>query len=152
MIKENEFRLINENLLFLIVPLISLFGGLWQGQYTYDGYHWGFIFTNALELADGKIPYKEIFLEYGILSVLINCFALIFINKSVYCLMAITCTLYAGSLYLITKITYKITENKFYSLFSIFIIFSLFPWPTSPWPNFYSFFFINNSYFFKKKN
>ena len=34
MIKENEFRLINENLLFLIVPLISLSGGLWQGQYT----------------------------------------------------------------------------------------------------------------------
>ena len=141
MIKENKFRLINANSLFLIVPLISFAGGLWQGQYIYDGYHWGYIFTNVLELADGKTPYKEIYLEYGILSALINYFILIFVNKSVYSLIAITCALYAGSLYVITKITYKIVGNKFYSLFSIFIIFSLFPWPTSPWPNFYSFFF-----------
>ena len=48
MIKENKFRLINANSVFLIVPLISFAGGLWQGQYIYDGYHWGYIFTNVL--------------------------------------------------------------------------------------------------------
>ena len=38
----------------LIIPLISLIGGIWAGQYIDDGYHWGFIFSNALELLNGK--------------------------------------------------------------------------------------------------
>ena len=49
----------------LIIPIISFIGGMWQGQYTNDGYHWGFIFSNALDFLDGKLPYKEIFIQYG---------------------------------------------------------------------------------------
>ena len=125
----------------LIIPIISLGGGLWQNQYIYDGYHWGFIFTNALELIEGKIPYKEIFLEYGILSVIINSITLIITNENIYSLMIVTSIFYSLSLYLIGELTYKITLNKLYSFFAILIIFLLYPWPTTPWPNFYSFFF-----------
>ena len=46
----------------LILPIISLTGGTWQGQYTNDAYHWGFIFSNAIDIIDGKLPYKEIFI------------------------------------------------------------------------------------------
>ena len=126
---------------FFIIPIISLIGGLWQNQYIYDGYHWGFIFSNSLDLIDGKIPYKEIFLEYGILQTILNSIILIIFNKNIYSLLAFTCILYSISLYLITNITYKITSKKLYSLFSVFIIFILYPWPTTPWPNFFSFFF-----------
>ena len=88
---------------FFIIPIISLIGGLWQNQYIYDGYHWGFIFSNSLDLIDGKIPYKEIFLEYGILQTILNSIILIIFNKNIYSLLAFTCILYSISLYLITN-------------------------------------------------
>ena len=133
--------MVKKNIYLLIFPIISLIGGLWQNQYIYDGYHWGFIFSNALDLIEGKIPYKEIFLEYGILQTILNSIILVLFNKNVYSLLAFTSIIYAASLYLVGKITHKITSNILYSVFSVFIIFILYPWPTAPWPNFFSFFF-----------
>ena len=125
----------------LILPIISFAGGMWQGQYTNDAYHWGFIFSNAIDIIDGKLPYKEIFIQYGILSTLIHAFILIIFDKNIFSLIAFTCLLYPLSIYIICVLTYKFTLNKYYSLFSTFIIFVIYPWPTSPWPNFISFFF-----------
>jgi len=126
----------------LIFPIISFVGGVWQGQYTNDGYHWGFIFSNALDILDGKLPYKEIFIQYGIVSTLIHALILIIFNKNIFSLIAATCLFYSLSIYLIGILTYKFTLNKYYSFFATFIIFMIYPWPTSPWPNFISFFFI----------
>ena len=125
----------------LFISAISLFGGLWHGQYIYDGYHWGFIFTNALELINGHKPYSEIFLEYGFLTVFINAITLKLFSNDVYSLIFLTCLVYSLSLYFIGIITYTITENKFYSIFASSILLVLYPWPTTPWANFYSFFF-----------
>ena len=69
------------NYSLLIFPIISLIGGIWQGQYTYDGYHWGFVFSNALDILEGKMPYKEIFLEYGIVMPLIHAITLFCFKK-----------------------------------------------------------------------
>ena len=129
--------MVKKNIYLLIFPIISFLGGLWQNQYIYDGYHWGFIFSNALDLIEGKIPYKEIFLEYGILQTILNSIILVLFNKNVYSLLAFTSIIYAASLYLVGKITHKITSNILYSIFSVFIIFILYPWPTTPWPNFF---------------
>ena len=101
--------------IFLILPILSLIGGLWQNQFIYDGYHWGFIHTNALELLNGKLPYREIFLEYGILSVLINAFLLIIFDKNLFSLIAFTCFCYSLTLYLIGRITLRLTKNKIYN-------------------------------------
>jgi len=130
-----------KNYTILLLPILSLIGGLWHNQFIYDGYHWGFIHTNALEFLNGKTPYKEIFLEYGILSVLINSLLLIVFNKNLFSLIAFTCLCYSISLYLIGKITFKLTKNKIYSFYLVLVLFLLYPWPTTPWPNFYSFLF-----------
>ena len=126
----------------LIFPLISFFGGIWQGQYINDGYHWGFIFSNALDFLEGKKPYEEIFIQYGLISTLIHSFVLSLFNKNIFSLVVLTSFFYSTSLYLIGVLTYKFTLNKSYSLFSIFVLFFIYPWPTSPWPNFISFFFV----------
>ena len=126
----------------LIFPIISFLGGLWQGQYINDGYHWGLIFSNALDFLDGKLPYKEIYIEYGFVTTLIHALILTIFNKNIFSLIAITSLFYSLSIYLIGILTYKFTLNKYYSFFATFIIFMIYPWPTSPWPNFISFFFI----------
>jgi len=126
----------------LIFPIISFIGGMWQGQYTNDGYHWGFVFSNALDFLDGKLPYKEIFIQYGIVTTLIHALILTIFNKNIFSLIAATSLFYSLSIYIIGILTYKFTLNKYYSFFATFIVFMIYPWPTSPWPNFISFFFI----------
>ena len=129
-------------LLFCIAPIISLIGGIWQGQFINDGYHWGFIFSNALELLNGKKPFEEIFIQYGLGTTLIHSFVLFLFEKNIFSIVVFTSLIYSISLYLIGNITYKLTNNFFYSLFSSVSVFLIYPWPTSPWPNFISFFFI----------
>ena len=125
----------------LLISILTFVGGLWHNQYIYDSYHWGFIFSNALELMNGKEPYSEIFLEYGFLTVYINALTLKIFDSNIYSLIGLTCFIYALSLYYIGNIIYKLTENYIYSIFLVLIIFLLYPWPTTPWPNFFSFFF-----------
>ena len=144
----------NLKISLLLISLLSFFGGLWHNQYIYDGYHWGFIFTNALELLDGHKPYSEIFLEYGFLAVFINAITLKIFDNNIFSLITLTCLFYSLSLYFIGRITYSITDNKLYSVFAPLILFILYPWPTIPWPNFYAYFFTILFCFFylKEKN
>tara|TARA_B100001250_G_scaffold362928_1_gene341949 strand:+ start:1020 stop:2618 length:1599 start_codon:yes stop_codon:yes gene_type:complete len=135
-------QLNNKNYSLLIFPIISFIGGIWQGQYTDDGYHWGFIFSNALDIINGKIPFKEIFIEYGIFSTIIHSITLLVFEKNLISLIIITSLLYSLSIFLIGSITEKFTLNKYLGFLSTFVIFMIYPWPVSPWPNFISFFFI----------
>ena len=107
----------------LIFPIISFVGGMWQGQYTNDAYHWGFIFSNALDILDGKLPYKEIFIQYGLVSTLIHSLILTIFNKNIFSLIAVTCLFYSLSIYLIGILTYKFTLNSLY--FSVYFIYAI---------------------------
>ena len=125
----------------MFLPILSIIGGVWQGQYTDDPYHWGFIFSNAIDFLDGRIPYREIFLEYGILSTLIHAFTLVLFDKNILSLISITSFFYALSIFFIGIIILKVTSNKNYSFLATLILFMIYPWPVSPWINFISFFF-----------
>ena len=131
----------NRNYSLFIFPIISFIGAIWQGQYTDDGYHWGFIFSNALDIINGEIPFKKIFIEYGIVSTIIHSSTLLLFKKNLLSLMIVTSLFYSLSIFLIGSITQKFTLNKYLGFFSTFVIFMLYPWPVSPWPNFISFFF-----------
>lgn len=135
----------------MLLPILSIIGGIWQGQYTDDPYHWGFIFSNALDLIDGRVPYSEIFIEYGIFSTLIHAFILILFNENILSLIGITSIFYSLSIFFIGTIVQKVTLNKYYSFFSTLILFMIYPWPVSPWINFISFFFtVLFSFFYLK--
>ena len=138
--------------LYYIVPIVAFIGGIWNGQFINDGYHWGFIFSNSLELLNGKKPFEEIFIQYGLGTTLIHSFVLLLFEKNIFSIVVFTSLIYSISLFLISKITYKLTNNFFYSLFSSFSIFIIYPWPTSPWPDFIAFFFIVLFYSFYISN
>ena len=147
-------KFIKNNYLYLIFPLLSLIGAAWQGQFTNDGYHWGFVFSNAIDLLEGKTPYREIFIEYGLISTLLHAAILKIFNLNIYSIIIFTSLLYSFSIYIIGKVTEEFTQSRKYAFFSTFIIFLIYPWPVSPWPNFISFFLITIFCFFytgKKK-
>ena len=113
----------------------------------------GIYFSNSLDLVYGKKPYSEIFLEYGFLQHIINFVIIKLFGQKIFIIQVFAILIYAFSLYFLNKIILLITNDKKISFYSILIIFLLYPWPTSPWPNFLAFFFINTFiYFYLKDN
>ena len=56
---------------FLIIFFFFIYSILFI-RYQYDGHHIGLIYSNSLDFINGKKPYKEIFIQYGILTTIIN--------------------------------------------------------------------------------
>jgi len=125
--------------LVYIVCLLSIIGGVWNGQYINDGYHWGFIYSNSIDFINGKQPFKDFFLEYGFLQLLLNSLLIKMFGQKVFIIQFLVIFLYSFSFLLIYKIILNLTFNKRISFYSILILFCIFPWPISPWPVYITF-------------
>ena len=70
----NSLRLIffkNLSLINIFTILIFLIFSVIVIRYQYDGHHIGLIYSNSIDLLNGKLPYKEIFIQYGILTTIL---------------------------------------------------------------------------------
>ena len=141
--KYNIFNIITL-LFFFIYSSIFL-------RYYYDGHHIGLLYSNALDLLNGRVPFKEIFIQYGFLTTLIHSFVLkIFFNK-VFFLTLSSIFFYLLSIFFISKSVFNYTSKYSYAFLSTIIILFNHPIPWLPWPNYLSFFFISVSIFFISK-
>ena len=132
---------IKTSLSIYLIIIISIIGGIWNAQYINDGYHWGFIYSNSVEFLNGKKPFEEIFIEYGFLNILINSIILSTFGKSVFYLQIFTILIYSISFLFISKIIFFYTKDNFLSTIAVISVFCIYPWPTSPWPVYYAYFF-----------
>ena len=62
----------NYKIIVITISLFSFLISVWQSTYVYDGHHWGLVASNAYDLLNHKVPYKEIFIQYGILTTLLH--------------------------------------------------------------------------------
>ena len=136
---------------YFLFPIISFFYCIFYSLYFYDGYHFGLIFSNATELNSGKLPYKEIFIEYGYLTTFIHSLVLKIFGNEVLYLQIYTGLIYSITITLIGIIVKNLT-NKFYGLFAIISLFLIYPIPLKPWPIYNCYFFYTLSLFFYIKN
>ena len=65
-------NLINLNYLVYIIITFFFIYSVFIISYQYDGHHVGLVYSNALDLINGRYPYKEIFIQYGFLTTLIH--------------------------------------------------------------------------------
>ena len=140
----NFFRLIIlKRFNVLLLSLISIFSlySLYIFQFQYDGHHVGLMYSNALDLKNGKIPFKEIFIQYGILTTLIHSIILDLFSNKVFMLNFITLIFYQFSILLIT-LSVKNLINKEFAIISYLILIMNHPIPWLPWSNYIAFFFI----------
>jgi hypothetical protein len=138
---------------FYLLPLLSFIYCFFYSQYIYDGYHFGLMFSNAIDLNEGKIPYKEIFIEYGYLTTLIHSFVLSAFGDEVLYLQIYTSLIYSITIILIGLILKKFTNN-YYALFAILSLFIINPIPLKPWAiyNCYLFYSLSLFFFINKNN
>ena len=114
--------------------------------YIFDGGHHGSIFSNSLDLISGKIPYLEIFLQYGFLNTFINSLFIFFFDENILGLYFATTFFYTSSIILIALISKQLSSIYAFSLAILFCIFNH-PIPEYPWPNYTAFFFLVLSIF-----
>jgi|MDTC01.2.fsa_nt_gb hypothetical protein len=131
--------------LFLII--VSFFYSAYIYLYAYDGHHHGYIYSNAIDLINGRLPYKEIFIQYGILTTIIHSLIILLFGENIYYINLINIFIYSSSIFLIFLITSKIINN-YYAFLATFLILTNHPIPWLPWSNYISFFFILLGLFF----
>ena len=134
--QENKFLLANISLF-----LIFFFYSFNTYLYVYDGHHHGLIFSNALDLLKGKEPYKEIFIQYGLLTTFFHSLVLKLFGEQIIIINIFTIIIYLLSVFLIS-LTIKNLTNEFYALIATVLILFNHPIPWLPWPNYLAFFFL----------
>ena len=97
-----------------IVIKLSLF----QGSYSNDPHHWGLMLSNALDLTKGLFPYRDVFLQYGILTPLIQGFALLLFSETLQSIILITTLAYAVGLLGIYYLALELTKSNKLALYS----------------------------------
>ena len=83
--KDKSINILKFSLLILFFFLLVYFfyKSINTLSFIYDSGHHGSIFLNGLEILKGKLPYKEIFLQYGYLNALINSFFIYIFNYDI---------------------------------------------------------------------
>jgi len=137
-IRSNFFS--KENILFAI-PVLIFLGSVYQGQYIFDEYHWGLLSYNAKALVSEKKLYEEIFIHYGILTTVLNSIILGIFNFNLLFLFGFYSFFYAFAIYLITKITLKLSNLTCAFLIGVALFF-VHPFIEAPWHNYLLFLII----------
>ncbi len=126
----------------LIVLVGSVAASIWQGQYTIDHVHWGLMLSNALDFANGRVPYKEIFIQYGFLTTFLYATAFSLLGQNLLSLIAVTALAYAIGLYLVFVIANALTNDKVFALVIFLTVVLLHPITIYPWSNYLAFPFL----------
>ena len=147
MIKKTQHSLFSVFFFFSFITLITL-GTLWQGQYNYDPHHWGLMLSNAKDLFEGKLPYKDIYIQNGFLTTVIHTFSYWLFGKNLFSIIFITGLAYSIGVWLIYLVSLAVSKSLKIALFSAFICFLVHPIAIYPWSNYISFPFFMAGIFF----
>jgi len=140
-LRKNKFLL---GSFFLI--LIGIFHSISTYIYVYDGHHHGFILSNALDLIAGKEPYKEISIQYGILTTLLHSIIIKIFGNNILSINIFTVLIYYLGIIFLALTVNKYTNN-FYAFLTILVVIFHHPIPWLPWSNYLAFFFLTIAIF-----
>lgn len=109
-----------------------------------DSHHWGLMLSNALDLSEGRIPYKDFIIQYGYFTTLVQSlwgrlFGFSFLGFGI-----LTAIAYCGLLYHASALIRHLTEPWVATLF-LAVAFVLHPFPVYPWADYYAGFFLSGA-------
>lgn len=138
---------ISPDLIVIACCLVSLVLSVIESRFNTDAHHWGLMYGNAADLHQGLIPYREIFIQYGILTTLIQSLSLNIFGNTVVAVGIITGIFYSINIYLSYCLWQKIL-NKWLSSISSVLMFLVHSYILYPWSNYFSYTFILASLLF----
>lgn len=126
---------------YLAIPILVLFLTIFRGMYHIDPHHWGLMLGNAKDVYDGKVPYKEIFIQYGFFTTLIQT-AGYAISKSLIALVASSAIAYILGLVILYRLALDILKSELLAIYVVVIAFLIHPLAIYPWSNYIAFPFL----------
>jgi hypothetical protein len=114
---------------------------LWQSQYILDPHHWGLMLGNARDITLGLLPYKDIYIQYGILTTIIHAVGY-YIYPNLLMLMLFTALCYSVAIGILFAISRLLLKSYWSSIFFIVIIFLYHPLAIYPWSNYIAYPFL----------
>ncbi len=133
----------SSTLICMLIFSFVVYGSIWQGYYNIDPHHWGLMLSNAKDFYDSKIPYQQIFVQYGLLTTIIHAMAYGWAGGNLVSLIAITAIAYGVGLLFIFRITLVLTGSRKIALIVLITCFLIHPIAIYPWSNYIAFpFFI----------
>ncbi len=133
----------------ILLCALVVFSSILQGLYIADLHHWGQLLTNAIDLNRGYLPYKEIFIQYGILTTVVQSIWMHIFGETLYSLITITALFYAAGLYCIYLICLSITHKEKISIIALLTCILIHPIAMLPWSNYIAFPFIMLAIYFE---
>lgn len=128
-------------IVFLVLTIVCKLT-LFQGSYSNDPHHWGLMMSNAIDMTKGLKPYKEIFLQYGILTPAIQALSLVVFGETLQSIILITAISYCIGLLGIFQLAFELTQSRRLALYSFLSIALLHEIVIYPWANYVAFPFL----------
>jgi len=133
----------------ICITLSTVIGLSWfQGRYQIDPHHWGLMLSNVQDLVRGRLPYQEIFLQYGILTPIIQSAFYVVIGGTLQSIFFATIAAYAIGLLGIYCLSYELTSSRKLALYATISCALLHPIVIYPWSNYIAFPFLVFGLFF----
>lgn len=126
----------------IVVAVVTVIGlSVLQGAYHLDPHHWGLILSNAIDLDRGRVPYREVFIQYGILSaVLPEWFYRI--GGTQLSIIAGVAAFYAVGIAGTYFISREVSARRDLAIFTFITALLVHPLAIYPWPNYIAFPFL----------
>jgi hypothetical protein len=125
----------------LLLCIASFVFSVIESRLRVDGEHWGLMFANAYDLAMGRIPYREFFIQYGFISTLIQAVPLKIFGNYAIIVGIITGVFYSANIYL-SFILWKRIMSEWLAVLSAFMMFLVHAYAIYPWSNYISYTFL----------
>jgi hypothetical protein len=97
--------------------------------------------SNSKDLYDGKLPYKEIFIQYGYLTTLVHA-AGYALSKSLLTLISSTTIAYILGLIILFELSVKAIKSELIALYVVIIAYLFHPLVIYPWSNYVAYPFL----------
>lgn len=126
----------------ILLCLVSVIWTIFQDRYQYDPHHWGLMLSNARDLSLGLKPYKDIFIQYGILTTLIQSAAFVSLGKTLSTITLITGIFYSAGLFLLFQLARQTLKKDSSAFYVLILAFLFHPLVVIPWANYIAFPFV----------
>ncbi len=136
------WKIIFANIICLLIFALVVFGSIWQGYFNIDPHHWGLMLSNAKDFWEGRLPYQQIFIQYGFLTTAIHAVAYGWFGHNLTSIITITAIAYAIGLLLIYRISLMLTGSLKISIYVLITCYLIHPTVIYPWSNYIAFPFL----------
>jgi len=123
------------------MPISILLLSALEASYATEPNPWGYMLSNAKDFIEGRIPYKEIFIQYGFLTTLVHAFAFK-VGGTLISIQTITAIFYALGLIPLFYLARLVLNSELLARYVFVTLFLLHPIIIYPWSNYIAFPFI----------